>query len=346
MCEKIKGVPIELVIDKYKELQNVWKVGEYFGISGQTIHSRLKQVGIIKPINCFTDEDYAVLLEKYESYKTSGRLQELAEELGRTKQFICRKAKELGLTGGVKKYNYSQEKREQLSAIARERIEEHGHPRGATGMRHTEEAKAAISAASKMNWEKHSDEWRGEERRRLRSDVMMKSYEDGVLGVRSRCYLFCVTVGGKTFLAKSSWEYDIALYLEYLKSKGLITDWEYESTVFRFKYNTLGVRTYRPDFTIKRGDDVYYLEVKGWEDDKYIKKKQLMEQEYPKARIIYIKSEEYNLIRKKHKDEISGWGEMKKLAGKMEAKCSVEGCENHVHSNGLCRHHFYEKYRR
>lgn len=346
MSADIKGIPIEQVIAKYNELKNVWRVGEFFGISGQTIHTRLKAIGVIAPMNYFSDNEKSILAEKYVYYKQEGRLQELADELGRTKQFLCRKAKELGLTGGVKKYNFSREKHEALSLSAKRRIKEYGHPRGALGLKHSDAARMKMSSASKENWITHHDEWCSEERRRRRSDSMMKSYESGTIGVRSRCYLLGVEVGGKTFLAKSSWEYDIALYFEWLKQHGLISDWDYESKVFRFQYNTLGVRTYRPDFTIRRGERTYFVEVKGWEDEKYEIKKRLMSIEYPNVKVIYITAKEYRLIKKKHIDEIPDWGKMKKMAGKIDKICSVEGCNNIVHSKGLCRHHFYLKYKK
>lgn len=341
MSASIKSIPVELLIEKYNELNNIWKVGEFFGVPGQSVHAKLTEIGAIRTMNYFTDEDADILRSKYQEYKSQGRLQELADELGRTKQFICRKAKELGLTGGVRHYNFSEEKREQLSVSAKQRIKKYGHPKGALGMKHTKESREKMSASSINNWEKHRDEWCDAEHRKIRSDRMAEYQESGKLGVRSRCYLWKVTVGGKEFLAKSSWEYDIALYLESLKERGLIKDWQYEPTIFRFKYNTLGVRTYRPDFSVTRSEMTYYIEVKGWEDKKFVIKKNLMSTEYPDVKIIYIRDKEYRKIEKKYSKVLTHWGEMKEMTGMVVKTCSVDGCNNPVHAKGLCRHHFY-----
>ena len=346
MKTSIKGIPVELVVAKYQELGNVWKVGEYFGITGQLVYSHLKEIGVVTPMNKFSKDDERVLLEKYEEYKKQGRLQELADELGRTKQFICRKAGELGLTSRVKSYDFSEEKRQELSNSAKRRIKKYGHPRGALGMVHSDEAKRKMSIASKRNWEIYREERCSEEKRKRRSDLLMHLQEEGRLGVRSRCYLSDVCVGGKTFLAKSSWEYDVALYFESLKGQSLITDWEYEPKVFRFKYNTLGVRTYRPDFSVIRGDRVYYIEVKGWRDRKANVKQKLMESEFPDVRILYIGERQYRLIKKKYGERLVGWGTMKDLAGREKKLCGIDGCMRPAHSKGLCRHHFYEKYKK
>ena len=293
----------------------------------------------------FTSEDKAVLMEKYSDYRSRGELQKLADELGRTKQFICRKAKELGLTGGLVKYDFSDDKRKQLSELAKEKIRKYGHPRGATGLVHTEEARAKMGAASKKYWEEHYDELHSESERRRRSDTTMAMVASGIMGVRSRSLTESVEVGGKTFVIKSSWEYDVALYLEYLKKNGLIDDWEYEPRTFAFKYNTLGVRTYKPDFSVTRGDMTYYIEVKGWPDKKYEIKRDLMASEFPEIRMIYIRKEQYFAIERKHSAELNGWASFRDKAGNAKT-CSVDGCGKKVHSKGLCRHHFYEKYKR
>lgn len=94
----MKKATDEQLIESYKKTKSVWKTAKEFGMCGQSVHERLQRLGAINPINLFTKEDYKVLEERYVLYRDSGQLQELANELGRTKQFICRKAKELGLT--------------------------------------------------------------------------------------------------------------------------------------------------------------------------------------------------------------------------------------------------------
>lgn len=344
MRKSIKDIPNEQLVEKYNETGSVWRVGEFFGVPGQSVHRRLLAIGVCKRINVFTDSDMAVLKEKYLEYRNRGELQKLADEFGRTRQFICRKARELGLTDQHLGFNFSEEKRKARSETRKEWHRTHEHPRGAAGLVHTEESRRKMGEASKRFWTEHYDEMHTPEQRRMRSDFTMSLMESGKLGIRSRSLVREVEVGGKTFVIKSSWEYDIALYLEYLKRNGLITDWNYEPVRFVFKYNTLGVRSYKPDFGVTRGDRTYYLEVKGWEDRKYNIKRRLMLEEYPAVKMVYILGDQYYAIEKKHSAELDGWAKYRDLAGKANKLCSVEGCGKPIHSKGLCRHHFYEKY--
>ena len=88
----------EQITESYARLGNIWKVAEELGMCGQSVHERLKKLGIDTSVNVFTDDDYKYLAERYVPYRNAGQLQTLADEMGRTKQFICRKAGELGLT--------------------------------------------------------------------------------------------------------------------------------------------------------------------------------------------------------------------------------------------------------
>ena len=309
--DTIKGIPIDEIVAEYNLVGNVWKVGEKFGISGQTIHTRLSRIGVIKKMNVFSDEEKAILLREYESFKCKGELSILAQRLGRTKQFINRKARELGLTGRVKSYNYSVEKHAELSRAAKKRIKKYGHPCGMAGEKHSTESKLKMQDSSKRMWGDANCVLRDEEHRRARSDRTMEMQKDCRLGTRSRTYMCEVSVGGKMFTVKSTWEYDIAMYLEYLKSAGYITDWNYEPKAFRFKYDKSGVRTYRPDFVVLKDDEEYYIEVKGWQDEKYLIKRKKMAEEYPNVKMIYICDKEYYAIQRKHKVDIPEWGKLK-----------------------------------
>ena len=86
------------IIEAYEKLGNVWKVGEELGMCGQGVHERLRKMGIDTSMNLFDKEDEEYLRQRYVLYRDAGMLQDLADEMGRTKQFICRKAGALGLT--------------------------------------------------------------------------------------------------------------------------------------------------------------------------------------------------------------------------------------------------------
>lgn len=65
---------------------------------GQSVHERLRRMGVDTSQNVFTESDAAYLAERYVPYRDAGALQVLADEMGRTKQFICRQAGKMGLT--------------------------------------------------------------------------------------------------------------------------------------------------------------------------------------------------------------------------------------------------------
>lgn len=85
-------------IAAYKKTGSVWKAADILGVCGQSVHERLCKLGVIKHINKFSDSDKRRLERDYLRYRDAGKLQDLADEMGRTKQFICRQAKALGLT--------------------------------------------------------------------------------------------------------------------------------------------------------------------------------------------------------------------------------------------------------
>jgi len=93
-----KKVSDEVLVDSYARLGNLWKVAEEVGLCGQAVHERLTRLGKIRPVNVFTEEEKELLRKEYESYKNRGNLESLAQKMGRTKQFICRQARILGLT--------------------------------------------------------------------------------------------------------------------------------------------------------------------------------------------------------------------------------------------------------
>lgn len=88
----------EELIESYSRTKSVWKTADEFGMCGQSVHERLQKLGATIPQNTFTDEEYQILRECYVVYRDAGRLQDLADEMGRSKTMICAKARKLGLT--------------------------------------------------------------------------------------------------------------------------------------------------------------------------------------------------------------------------------------------------------
>lgn len=86
------------LIREYEKIGSVWKVAEIFGMCGQSVHERLKKLKIQLKYKPFSKDEENRLKKEYLKYRDAGRLAALALKMGRTKQFICRQAKEIGLT--------------------------------------------------------------------------------------------------------------------------------------------------------------------------------------------------------------------------------------------------------
>jgi len=100
----------DVLVNLYEKYGSVWKVAEMVGMCGQSVHERLSNIGKIHKMNHFTDQDVKTLETEYSKYKNKGKLNDLADSMGRTKQFICRKAKELGLTDRKSLKPYAEKK--------------------------------------------------------------------------------------------------------------------------------------------------------------------------------------------------------------------------------------------
>ena len=112
--------------------------------------------------------------------------------------------------------------------------------------------------------------------------------------------------GGKEHFFRSKWEMNYACYLEWLKEKGEIKDWQYEVDTFWFKKIQRGVRSYTPDFKVFVGEKFSYHEVKGWMDQKSRTKFKRMKKYYPHIKIILVDEREYREV-KKWSRLIKGW---------------------------------------
>lgn len=96
----------EELVSAYSAERSIYRVAEQFGMCPQTVHERLGRLGVDTSMNVFTDEDKALLESDYLIYRDAGKLQQLADRMGRTKHFICRQARALGLTDKAHKRAY------------------------------------------------------------------------------------------------------------------------------------------------------------------------------------------------------------------------------------------------
>jgi hypothetical protein len=130
-----KKVTDNVLIDSYASLGNVWKVAKEVDLCGQSVHERLSRLGIIRNINVFTEEEKTILLRDYIKYRDAGKLNDLAIIMGRTKQFICRKAKVLGLTDQMRPY-YRTPRKKIVAPPHREYMKDHYNVRKLRGSPH------------------------------------------------------------------------------------------------------------------------------------------------------------------------------------------------------------------
>lgn len=284
------------ILDAYNKVHNVWKVGELLGMCGQSVHERLKRLGVNLNNRPFTENDFLILKEFYTTHELkrgSGELQEIADKLGRTKQFISRKAKQLGLT--KKNRSLTEENIRIHAHKVKEYIKIKGHPKGFLGKHHhfTKNQKAQI--IQKILKTKYENEIKNHStREKSREKASWKQ------GYR--------VIDGKNKFFRSSWEFNYALYLQYLKDNEQIKEWYYEPEIFYFKESKNNCYAYKPDFKIINNDNsFYFVEIKGWMDSASKKKIENMKFFYPEIKLVVIDSEEYNKFKKEWHLKLKGW---------------------------------------
>ena len=93
-------------------------------------------------------------------------------------------------------------------------------------------------------------------------------------------------IGGKTHHFRSEFEWHWARYLQFLKDKKQIHDWQYESHRFLFEGVTRGPYSYLPDFLVfEKVDEAVWQECKGELASQSASKFQRMAEQYPQDEI-------------------------------------------------------------
>lgn len=97
------------------------------------------------------------------------------------------------------------------------------------------------------------------------------------------------TVGEKRIYFRSRWEHLYALYLQWQLESNLIAKWEYEPKTFWFEAIKRGVRSYKPDFAVYLASGQrYWVEVKGYMDQRSKTKIRRFNKYFPDERLIVI----------------------------------------------------------
>jgi len=294
------------IIDTYRATKNVWKAGKMLGMCGQSVHERCKKLGIIESV-FFTSTEKAAISELYKNgfVVGDGKLNELAARLNRPKTNICRWAKTQGLTSYHRPVSCNM--LNIMSVRTKKYIALNGHPKGALGMKHTEDAKRRMGINQKISWGKKT-----EEEKSAKTIKMLKTKEaNGTMVMpRQKCTWkqSWREVGGAKKYYRSLWEANYARYLEFLKSAGEIKSWEHEPKTFWFEQIKRGCRSYLPDFLVVYHSGVEeYHEVKGWMDDRSKTKLKRMSKYYPSVRVVLIQAAEYKKIKQALSGVIEGW---------------------------------------
>ena len=255
----------------------------------------------------FTERDRVLLVERYHAAADAGALAALASEFGRTKPFICRKAGELGLT------NKNRRKPSRLKGTRIWNVPGRPpHPRGALGLKHSDETKRLLGVMSRKKWEQWAATKTGqmaESSRRRQSDLtaarhasaqMPTSYSRSKSGYRADL--------GDIFF-RSSWEANYARYLNLLIKMRIVQTWEFEPETFWFEKIKRGTRSYLVDFKVHYVNEAQptYVEVKGWMDAKSRTKISRFRKYYPQHRLEIVGVKEYRALKAKWAATIPGW---------------------------------------
>lgn len=243
----------------------------------------------------------------------------LALALGRHKTNVCRKARELGLTNQrrpmvppeelqkrVRKFDTVVERSAYQSQERKQWLASNPHPRGALGMKHSDQAKAAIQEKALARWAAMTRDQRDEH---VFKQVKGKR-DKGIpfANPRGSWKAGWREVGPQRCFFRSRWEANYARYLEWLRGIGEIVSWEHEAHTFWFEGIRRGCVSYLPDFKVtEKGGAVHWHEVKGWMDARSKTVISRMAKYHPQEVLVVIQEKQYREIERKVSTLIAGW---------------------------------------
>ena len=94
------------IIECYCRHKSIHKEAFELGICAQTVLDRLTKYGIKRNIRRITDAERERIREEYAAHRDAGTLDELAGSMGRTKHYLARLARQMGLTNKNTKRPY------------------------------------------------------------------------------------------------------------------------------------------------------------------------------------------------------------------------------------------------
>jgi hypothetical protein len=201
----------------------------------------------------------------------------------------------------------SEEQRREIGLRVKAWISENGHPRGATGMKHTDQTKRVIGEKSAAAHCRRTEEQRIE----VVMKMMRSRHANGTMAPPR----FGTTwkagwreIGGVRKFYRSKWEANYAMYLQWLKENGHIAGWSHEPKTFWFAGVKRGTVSYLPDFWVQEldGREAFH-EVKGWMDDRSKTKISRMAKYYPAVVLVVIDAKAYAELKRKVSSLVPGW---------------------------------------
>lgn len=298
----------EQIAAAYAKHGSIWSAAGDLGMCGQSVHERLIKLGLQKPLNVFCDAEKAILLEQYQEAANAGKLSDLATAMGRTKPFICRQAKLLGITNAKRTRQY-------LSAVSSAAFKAwhqvNEHPRGMLHKRHSDTTCKLLSKVQAARWDSMTEDQRESliiKQLRGRARANGGKLASPVSNRATSWKQAWREIGGQRCYFRSTWEANYARYLETLRLEGMILRWEHEPHTFWFEGIRRGAVSYLPDFRVTALDgSITFHEVKGWMDDRSKTKLARMGQRFPEVAMVVVDKGAYALIKSRFRYVIDGW---------------------------------------
>lgn len=299
------------------------EIAARLGRTEPAVRSRCWTLGLKSKASPWSDFEITRLRDAYARTGMPVRLDSLAAELGRGRANICRKARSMGLTDAwraklepearrpprVARFSTKEVLAAYQSQRQKERIADHGHPRGALGLKHSEATRRAISARSKAAWANPASGFHHPDRAQELSDRLVARLAAGEMRPKySRC------AGGRRpdlgdVYFRSAWEANYARFLNLMVAQGHVAAWEYEAKTFVFEAIKRGVRAYTPDFLVRRPNGNHeWHEVKGWMDPKSATRLKRMAKYFPEEVVVLIQEGWFKSARRSGLSAaIAGW---------------------------------------
>lgn len=286
--KKWRKEEIDFLIENYPNKGKAWCV-QMMNKSDSSIRQKASKLGLKQNKNS----------EFFKDWQERARLSKIGKK--RPEQAVV--MKKLHESGKLK---LTDEAKKIIGEKAKKRIAEKGHPRGALGLKFSEESKKKISENSKRMWENMSDE--------MRQKMSLIASKNGQkVSAKNRSHKTTWKAGWRSIGSvdkyyRSRWEANYARYLEWLKQNKQIKDWKHEPKTFWFKDIKRGAVSYLPDFWIVGlNDEEEFHEVKGWMDDRSKTKLKRMAKYYPNVKLVLIDSRAYKSIERDIKSLIKDW---------------------------------------